>query len=662
MAATREYRIVYVVDDADALRKIGGIDAALKSLDRTVGEVGKSIARLNKSLDGSALARSVGQVLDQMKKLELATDKTTISSKAANKEITAFGNNTKSIDDASQKLMDLAELLSKVAIRGTAAKASVAGVGSGVRGPGGGAGGGGGGSVFSNAVGALGRRTVFAGVRAVGEATSSSITADREFGSRSVGAFQDFRKELQEIANLRGDKTVTSETISDQLEFMRKTGMNADESIRFREQFMGAIASGKARGNIDDATAKDLEIQAAQFAQRYNISPETAGKMSGLMGEFGKIPSGKAGAAKMAETAHHLNVLGVGQVGAMMPSLVGLQGEMLDENGGRFGSMESLSARFAATTIRSKTPATAATQIRQANRALRRFGDDEAGATLDSLGITPEDDYETALRKMSKFITGPDGDLWLRQNGFNNSTERDSLIKQARLIPVVDAQLGNESADMTPAQRLEARRGRMAIEKVRSEAVSQNQGYLTTDIGKQRQTENRAFTQQIRTGQQRDAFARARVDAETRLRKEGKIDTPTTALQDIATNLYSNAGLGDGREDRIERQAFDDLMTRGKAVGIDVKKRYPDAYAIYGGSGYGGGLGSSQGDRAAAFNNITADIERAEAARAGGGAGGNPAAKVAQAGQLLQQAAAQMNRPVAPKAPGAPPGFVAGRP
>lgn len=669
--ATREYRIVYVVDEAQALQGIARLETALKGLDQLVDKVGKSIGRLGKNFDGQVLHKTLELIHRDFEKLEKSADKSTVALRSGNKSLGEYGNDTARLDAAARKFEDFSDLMLDVATRAAAAQSAVAGVGNGVRLPGGGGGVGGGAGgkagAFSSAVGAVGRRTVFAGVRAVAESATGGIQADREFSKKSNERFIDFRKELQEIANLRGDKTVTNDTISNQLSFMKQTGMNADEAIRFREQYMGAIASGKARGNIDDKTAAELEIQAAQFAQRYNISPETAGKMSGLMGEYGKIPNAQAGAQKMAETAHHLNVLGVGQVGAMMPSLVGLQGDMLDENGGRFGSMESLSARFAATTIRSKTPATAATQIRQANRALRRFGDDEAGATLDSLNITPEDDYESALKKMAPFITGPEGDLWLRQNGFNNSTERDSLRKQALLIPVVEAQLGIETKGMTPAQRDEARKGKAAIERVRREATSQNAGYLKTPIGRQRQTENAAFAQQIRTGQQRDAFYRAKASAEQKLRAEGNIDTAGTNLQDTGMNLFQNAGLGDGREDRIEREAFRGLMVEAKRRGIDVSKRYPEVRQMYGDGagimGYGAGLGSNQEQRAAAFNNIQADIDRIDAARgAGGGNGGNPAQKVAQAGQLLQQAAAQMQKPGAPKAGGPPPGFVAGRP
>lgn len=664
--ATREYRIVYVVDEAAALQGIGRMTTALTALDALVDKVGRSIGRLGKNFDAQTFRQNLQAVQQAFDQIERNADKATVSVNRSHKAIEAHGGNTSNLESATRKFEDLAATLSTVIQRSGLAQSQLSQVGSGVRLPGGSGGGSGGGrtgGMISGLGASLTRRTVFAAGASAVRSVREGSQAQSDYSRDSAATLNDFRAELQEVANLRGDKSVTSETISDQLAFMRKTGMNADEAIRFREQYMGAIASGKARGNIDDKTAAELEIQAAQFAQRYNISPETAGKMSGLMGEYGKIPNAEAGAQKMAETAHHLNVLGVGQVGAMMPSLVGLQGDMLDENGGRFGSMESLSARFAATTIRAKSPSTAATQIRQANRALRRFGDDEAGATLEGLGITPEDDYETALRKMSKFITGPDGDLWLKQNGFNNSTERDSLIKQAKLIKVVDAQLGNETADMTPAERAEARRGKAAIARVRREASSQNAGYLQTETGKQRQAENRRFEANIRFGQTTSAFERAKLDAETRLRQQGEIDTPMGNVKDTIGTAF-NFGLRSGRDDRLEVEAYAPLREEARRKGIDFDKRFPEYGSVYGENSLS--LPKSQftpADRAKLFNRISAEIEAAPGGGGnGGGAGGNPAQKVAQAGQLLQQAAAQMQKPGAPKAGGPPPGFVAGRP
>ena len=309
-----------------------------------------------------------------------------------------------------------------------------------------------------------------------------------------------------------------------------------------------------------------------------------------------------------------------------------------------------LAARLAATTVRAKSPAIAATQIRQANTALRRFDrEDVEGATgyaLKAVGITRDDDYETALKKLAPKITGPDGDQWLMQNGFASQEERRSLIAQDKLIPVVEKELGIGD----PKQAA-------ALAKVRNEAGAMNAGYMGTDLGKQRLAEAGAFATEIRAGQGQSRFERARLEAETRLRQRREIDTPGSAASE-ALQTAANFGLRTGRDDRIEAEVYNEFMRRTGVTEEQIAAKFPEFGQIYQ-SGFA--LSRSQfgpEERAQLYGQV-------EAAFGGNQAGGNggPGAKLNQAGQLLQQAAQQLNQPKPAPKPGPPPaGFVGGRP
>lgn len=641
----RKYTIEYIVDPGAALRGLDAIEKKLGVVDAAVDRLSAKLKDLPKALNAAGMSVAASQ-------MATAFDQVGNRARAARDAAASVGQNTSNMNNAANRAATLAANLDKVTASGAAAGVAVGGVGAGgMRGGGiGGGGGAGGGGMLGGLGASLMRRTAFAGIRAGVNAVGEGAEARKNYLENAAQRFNDFRKELQEVANLTGQPTVNDKVIQEQLGFQNRTGMSADEAINFREQFLGAVESGVLRGNVSRDVVSGLGDQAARFAQRYNVDPASAGKLAGLLGEYGKIPTADAGAAKMAEVAYHLNKLGVGQVRSMIPSLIGLQGEMVDENGGRFGSLEGLSARFAASTIRSKSPATAATQIRQANTALRRFGsDDVEGATgyaLKGAGITAEDDYETALRKLNARanLTGPQADQWLINNGFANQAERRSLIAQAKLTNVVDAQLGKTDAAAAAS-----------LKSVREGAAAANAGYLGTEIGRQKVAENQAFATEMQFGQRQSRFERARLQAETRLRQRREIDTPEAAAGEALQTL-GNFGIRSGRDDRIEAEMYNDLMSRTGITEDQINARFPEFGSMYQSGFAATRLRYGPEERAQLFEQVSSAFDP----QAGGN--GQAAAKVAQAGQLLQAAAQQMAQKPPARPPGPPPGFVAGRP
>jgi len=637
--ADRKYIIEYIVDPGAALRGLDAIDAKLAKVDASVDRLAAKLKDLPKALNPAGMSVAASQ-------MATAFDQIGTRARAARDAASSVGQNTSNMNNAANRAATLAANLDKVTASGTAAGAAVGGVGgAGIRG-GGGAGGGGGGGMLAGLGASLMRRTVFAGVSAGVGAARDGAQAQKEYFERAAQRYNDFRKELIPLANLAGQTDVTGSVISDQIGFQKATGMTADEAINYREQYQGSIGAGKLRGNISDDTASKLEVQGALFAQRYGLEAGMTGKLTGLLSEYGKIPTAEAGAARLEGIATHLNVYGVDAVRKYLPGMMGLQAQLLDENGGRFTDPEALAARLALTSPRAKSPDVSAHNIRLANRLLRRFERDDVegapGYALKQLGITPEDDFETALGKMRPKLLGPNADQYLKQNGFNSDYERAAVINQAKISEQVDRATGRTD----PAIRAK-------LDRQRASAAANNSAFLGTETGRQKLAEANAFATEIRAGQGQSRFERARLEAETRLRQRREIDTPMASVAEGLQTL-GNLGMRAGRDDRIESEMYNDLMRRTGVTEDQIAAKFPEFGQIY---QSGSAIVRSQfgpEERAQLYGNVSAAFDPQ--------ANGQAAAKVAQAGQLLQAAAQQMAQKPAPKAPGPAPGFVAGRP
>ncbi len=565
--ADTDYKIDYSAPPGKINRDLDTIERRLQKLEKVIDSVG---AKLLKFGEAPALARLIGA----LGQLDGVLKQTAADSARADRSLSGLGKGNTSVTDLTKRLAALEAQLNQVTTSAQAATTAAAGVGGG-SGLGGGRGGAGAGSGAAGGAGsAIGTRALVGagiglgvqGARRVARAIGEAGANQRDFFADAADKTAAFRLSLREIANLDGKTDVDDATIRDQLAFQRHTRMSEDEAREFREQFKGAVASGKSRGNITDTVANELEKEAGRFSVRYDLDAPVAGKMAGLLGEYSKIPTAAAGAGQLAEAAEHLNVLGVGKVRQMMGPMLGLAGEMVDENGGRFASIPQMSANYAATTIRAKSPAIAATQIRQANRALRKFNGQEEEAALKGAGITLDDDYMTALRKMAPFVTGPGGDKYLADNGFGNSTERSALISQAKLIPVVDKQLADES-------------GR--VKAARDNASTTNAAFGQTMNGVTRDKDNATFQAEIETGLRGERLKQGRQAATARMidpNQPGGQRFKAGMAQSIFDMSNSAWSLGSttGEQMRVDAEAIKGLIEGGSRVGVDVRQQFPD--------------------------------------------------------------------------------------
>jgi hypothetical protein len=559
------YKIEYSAPPGRIVSDIDKIMARLNALDALTAKVGQKLRALGDKSPGLA------KYITELVKLDTELKHKVTDSDAAEKALKKVGQGNSAVASLTKRLADLEAQLKKVTAEAIAAQAAGAGVGTGGPGPAPGKGGGGGGGKGGGGAAGIGKAMVahaaISLARKVAGAFGDSIGERRRFLGDAADMVSGFREDLREVGNLQGKPAVDDALIREQVAFQKTTGLNADEARELRLEFGGAIAPGLARGNIDRRTAGELETQAGKFGLRYDLDMKTTGRMAGLLANYGKVPSAAAGVGTLAESAEQLNVFGVGPVKGMMSPMLGLAGEMLEsDEGGRFKDFPSMSARFAATTVSTAgRPSIAATQIRQANRLLRKFNGQAEEAFLRQADISPEDDYETALRKIAPHIAGPQGDLVLAQNGFGNSTERASVVKQAKMIPVVDQQLKD---------------ARMAA--ARANAVVNNEAFSTTETGRKRTAENVEFESEVETGLNTEGLRSMRANA------RGKMADPNQpggqrlkaglgqSILDMSESIYTFGGVS-GEDLRVDANAYKNLVKGGNEVGVDVRKLAPSA-------------------------------------------------------------------------------------
>jgi hypothetical protein len=544
---TVTYRTVYEGDSTKAVAAIDRYIAAIDKLEAKLDKLQVKLKDFGKNTPGLASAiTAVAALGKELASADATADKTT-------KAVAAVGTNNSGINAATAAANHMAAALTAAAAAAHASAAANASIPPPPAMPGRGGGGGGVGDVakgalIARAVGAsvgLSVQAVRAGGKAIGDAGGDERALNAALAEKAMA----YRESQLDAAHVEGKKTVDDEFVRSQVAFQKKTGMHNDEAAVFRTQFQGAVQSGKLRGNINDKTAGELMTHAATFAVRTGMDAQTGGKLSGLLGEFGKVGSAEEGMGKLGEMEHHLNILGVGDIGQLAKPFLGLMGEMVDEDGGRVKDPVALSAMFAASTIRSRSPATAATSIRQSNRVLRKMVGQGVG------GVTSDDDYMEGLKKVAPQVTGKNGDQWLRDQGFHNDAENQALIKQARLIPVVDAQLKDPKA-----------------KESRDNAIALNKKFMDSKVGRNRTAENNILGAELDQGMKSERVETLRKEAHARLADPNqpggpRIGTTATNLTDKLTYLTNGGGVY-GADERVDQDLLKNLRDRAGAAGM----------------------------------------------------------------------------------------------
>lgn len=604
--ANRTYSIVFEVNESNAIR---GIDATIRKLDELDAKA-KAVGAELKNFMGTRFNTS--GVEASLKAVVSALNTVSADAKVANVDLGKVGT-----DRTNLKLYEaqLHGVISAIKALPTGPKMGGATAGAAAPSPALG--------MAASLKGAGAYLAAGLGAREALQRVAATSADQRERQQASSALVVDLRSSLQELANLTGfmgTGEVTEKTIRDQLAFQLETGTTTDKAIAFREQFRSSIGAGEARGNITGDIADITEKDLATFMARTKMDPAMAGKLAGNISEYEKISRPHQILENFGEMGYYLNKFGLGKMADIAAPLQELRGRFLDAEGGggKFASEADMTLMYALTTNRGpKSPAANKTMMVQAQRALRRFEGD-TGESLRRLGITPDMDYLTALRKMQPTALGPDADITLSEMGFGNSTERTSLIRQASVLQTFDKLRGDPKFQAD-------------VKVAKANAVRDNQAFLASQAGQDIRSETMQLIQSVNEGIRVGKIERAMESAKSRLLQQQKdqifgMGTISGGVADAMVPVMT-LWTQTGEEARTEYEAFRSITEQARARGIDVKKSYPDLERM-------GDFSFTREDRAKLFEKIYDDVVSA---------GGNPGAyELEQAGKLLQEGAKKM--------------------
>lgn len=563
------YTIRYVTDNAKALKGIAELDAALVKLMATEQKAAGMLKAMGQNAPGLKLFAG------EAKKTEALLRTLLSEATRAAKGLADVGKDNRAVTALTSRLKELEAELKAMASEAMAAQAALQGVGNGVNLPGGG-GGGAPGQGGGRRVSGLGRAmALHVGMKAagyVGRAIGDSLGNRRQYFSDTADLTAAYRKDLQPLAVLQGKTNADESVIRADLDFQKRTLLNAEDASTFRLEYGGAIAPAlKARGkdgspNITPEVAKELELEAAKLTARYGLDATTGGRMAGLLGVTTKVPNAATGVGIMEQALEQLNVEGVGPVKGMASHLLSLSGTMLEEGGGRFQDYTQMAARMAASTVnQAGSAARAKTRIVQSDRLLRKLAYDEESELGLKAKIRPEDDYETAIRKLEPHIKGDRGDRLLKDSGYANSTERIAVIEEAKMNSIVDKQL--EGID---------------LRKSTARATAKNEEFPTTITGRQQAAENAEFATSVENGLAGERLKMARTTARARMADPNQPGGQQLkagfgqSILDMSNSAFTMGGIS-GEDLRVDREAMYGLIEGGRKVGVNVRALAPSA-------------------------------------------------------------------------------------
>jgi hypothetical protein len=551
---SESYDLVY---DARIDKAVTGIDkliAKIHDLDKVVDESEAKMKKLGNDTPG------LTNIMTVLARLRADLGNTDHASGALTASIKRIGTNTQ-LAKANATIAILIAELAKAEAQAKQTQAALAsmqvppGVGAAL--------GGGGGTtkgLASKALigGAFVATAIRSGTKAVGESGQTERTYNAEVARKAI----EYRSQLRETATLRDKTEVDDNLILEQLEFQEKTATKQEDSLNFKNQFLGAVEAGKKRGNITDQVADELMVEGATFAARTEMDAGTAGKLVGLMPNSMEVGSKQKGMSELGQMQYHLNKLGVNSVRNLTSPMVGLMAEMVDEDGGRVETPSNMAAILAAsTTATGGSPGRSMTQVKQSNRVLRKM------AASGIAEITMDDDYLTAMGKAARFLTAPNADQWMQDNKLGNRSENEATVRMAKLLPVIKKEIADPKA-----------------QAFGDSAISVNQQFRKGKLGQANASEARLLSSEIRQGMKSERVEILRNDAEARLkdptRKGGPgIDTTATGIADAWTYI-SNAGGVYGRDERIDQEVIGDLTRRAKEAGIDPNAKLPNGETV----------------------------------------------------------------------------------
>ena len=398
------------------------------------------------------------------------------------------------------------------------------------------------------------------------QAFNDQLKAARDKLDELADKATETRDKMRELANLKGEDSPNNKVVGEAVSMGLEAGLTPEEATKFLEQFEGSSPAGRDKGNIDPKVEKQLAIEGMRFGARVKIQEATAGDLTGVLSQYGKIRSVEEGAGQLGAIAHGLNE-GRGNLEPLAKTLLKTAGAIVDEDHGSIKSLPELAAFIGVASTASGTAASG-TLARSAVGALRHFNidprtkrakDKQTQALMD-MNITPDMTTQQAMNAMAPALatadaSGQGADIWLEQHGFNEKKERDALVLFSRNITGLNRRIDESktSAD-----------GKAVIE--------QDHAFQTRSrVGISRQTKAEKASQDLLKGIAEEDEKLAREAGRTALHDQRKGEAHRNPLRNFLAKAETKITFQRPEEDTEAMNAFlDNLEAEGKKVGVDV--------------------------------------------------------------------------------------------
>jgi hypothetical protein len=519
---TRQYTITYTIDDSGFQAAMGRIQSGLRATDAQVDALGAKLKDLFSGI-GRPAAAFERHLLDEMR---------------------LAGQLKTNIDSLSAALEGMSAATAGVNVQLPRMATNTGGV--------------------SSALGGLASRA--AGITLVLQAMRSLSTAMKEARDYAHETAQEnikLRDSLRELAAMQGKPAPDVAVVRGVVQRALTSGMTMAQATEFETMWQSAIPAAREGGKwkLGPAQEETLKTQAAIFAARNAIAPETIGKMIPLIGKGEEITSPEQMMGKIA-AMQMMAAEGVGHVEPIYRVAQSLRGTMVRPGGGGAGvrTAEELMAVISSATL-DADPRRTQQDIRQTYRDIQN------PKAMKNLGMTSDMDFVARIGKVHEFLdksraAGQDDLAALKLAGFGNQNAAQKIVQFSNNLDILE----RRTAAVGRGRPVDE----ATMQKMGANVIAANAAFLSSDVGQARTAEREVEAARIERGRQQTPFEIARQRAEARLIGGGEIDTPLSRwidrLADVGGAVPALAPVPAARERRIMGEAMRAVVAAGGAT------------------------------------------------------------------------------------------------
>lgn len=390
-----------------------------------------------------------------------------------------------------------------------------------------------------------------------------------------------FREELRELANIKGKTGPDAEIYADVLSLSLETGMVPEKAKEFAQAYenigptvrdKGHFAPDpKAAGVTPEMLEKDVLIEAGKTARRLGIDEKTAGEAIGMAGLFHSFTSTEQAMNVFGGAAWGLSK-GKVEYKAGFKALAKGAAKLADDDdaaqaGAARGTLgyDEAAVWLGAMSLVTGTADQAHMRMVQMSRVVNKI-DPTAQAALKAAGITPDMDDARKAIQLGKFMkTVADPRKFLLENKLATQAESDTVMASMKVNDVLEERLNEMNKGGFGKQLMDENAQNMRTDRAAGAAKAATLKKITD----------------LTQGQAVEQYKTAQEFAETRLRSFSPgYKTVAQATANTFASLYTKMTSGVSGEDfqkefDTKYGAMSVLKQAGKSVGIDVSKQFP---------------------------------------------------------------------------------------